>query len=84
MGNLVKTGLACVAVLAWVGVASAANTTTYRNSHGRTVGSSTTSGNKTTYRDAHGRTTGTATRSSSGTTTFRDSHGRTVGTSKRR
>ena len=65
-------------------------TTTYRNSYGSTIGTSSTrsnygGGTTTTYSDAYGRTIGTATtRSNYGggsTTTYTDAYGRTIGTS---
>lgn len=72
--------LAIILILATVTAASA-QTTTFRDSMGRDVGTASTDRNGTrTYRDSMGRETGTATRDSGGTRTFRDSSGRLTGT----
>jgi len=75
--------LAAVAVLlALAGPVAAQQSpqSTFRDSGGRVVGTSTIdTGGTTTFRDAGGRTTGTASRDGQGTVTFRDSGGRTTG-----
>jgi hypothetical protein len=78
-------GLAVVlAASLMVTLARAQNSTTFRDSSGRTTGTVTTDSNGTkTFRDASGRTTGTATTNSNGTTSFRDASGRTTGTATR-
>jgi uncharacterized membrane protein YoaK (UPF0700 family) len=53
---------------------------TFRDSFGRTVGTTATTGNMTTYRDSNGRVTGTGTRDSLGTTIYR---GQTTGSAPR-
>ena len=71
----------------------AEKTTVYRDSRGRTTGTSTERRNHdgtttTTYRDSYGRTTGTETerKNSDGSTTtiIRDTEGRTIGTKTER
>lgn len=75
----------CVLLMSSINVALAQAKTTYRDSAGRTTGSSTTDkSGKTTYRDSAGRTTGTATTNNQGKTTYRDPAGRTTGTSAKR
>ena len=85
MKTLLSIVSALILIISSVCIASAQSKTTYRDSKGRSVGSSTTnSSGKTTYRDSRGRTTGSATTNSSGKTTYRDAKGRTTGTSSTR
>ena len=73
--------IACMLALALAGAGTFADT--YRDSLGRSRGTSTTDrSGKTTYRDSMGRVTCTATRDASGTITYRDSMGRVIGTQK--
>lgn len=68
-----------VAILAAAPYASAQQTT-FRDSRGSTIGTTTRSGNTVTFRDSRGSTTGTAT-TLGNQTTYRDNRGSTVGTS---
>ena len=78
---VVKTGLVTAAVIAALAYFCYNASTTYRDAHGKTVGTASEAGNKTTYRNATGKVAGTATESGNGTT-YRDATGKTVGTKK--
>jgi hypothetical protein len=69
--------LDAIAVIALIGHVRAEplTTRTFKDSVGREIGRSTTSGNTTTFRDSMGRETGRAVRSGNGTT-FYDNFGR--------
>ena len=88
-----KRYLIAFAVMLSALAVGAEKTTVYRDSRGRTIGTSTERKNydgttTTTYRDSYGRTTGTETerRNADGstTTTIRDTEGRTIGTKTER
>jgi hypothetical protein len=64
--------------------AQAQNQTTFRDSRGQTIGTSSVDSNgTTTFRDGRGQTTGTATRENNGTTTFRNNLGQQTGTASK-
>ena len=63
----------------WMCAAGAhAQTTHFRDGHGRSAGRAEERGDTTTFRDSHGRTTGRA-EQRGGTTYYRDGHGRSTG-----
>ena len=72
------------AVVAWLCVAAAhAQTTHFRDDHGRTTGRAERRGDTTIFRDDRGRTQGRA-EQRGGATYFRDRHGRTIGRAEER
>ena len=81
MNSKLTIRLTCAALLAAATITASAETTTYRDSMGRTQGSASTDRyGKTTYRDAQGRVQATETTDRYGKTTYRDSMGRVQGT----
>ena len=72
------------AAASWLCVAAAhAQTTYFRDDHGRTTGRAEQRGDTTYYRDDRGRTLGRA-EQRGGTTYFRDNRGRTIGRAEER
>ena len=72
------------AASSWLCVAAAhAQTTYFRDDHGRTTGRAEQRGDTTYYRDDRGRTLGRAEQRGD-TTYFRDDHGRTTGRAEQR
>ena len=71
-----------ITLIAFAGaMVAGAETTYFRDSSGRLMGSVTTDGNgKTVYKDGQGRIQRTVTTDRNGKTTYRDSSGRIIGT----
>jgi hypothetical protein len=67
-------------VLALLPAGALAPTRTYRDTLGREVGRSTTSGNTTTFQDGWGHQTGRSVRNGNGNVTTYDASGRQIGT----
>ena len=79
-----KLAIVACAVACAGSLIAANDRTTYRDSMGRSTGSSSTdSAGRTTFRDSMGRMTGTASTDSSGKVTYRDAQGRLQATSSR-